>query len=44
MPDIEVRDLRKTFVVPVREAVLRPAVRSLVRRDHREVLTRQAFA
>jgi ABC-2 type transport system ATP-binding protein len=37
MPDIEVRELRKTFVVPVREAGLRAAVRSLVRRDHREV-------
>ncbi len=37
MPDIVVRDLRKTFVVPVREAGLRAAVRSLVRREHREV-------
>jgi ABC-2 type transport system ATP-binding protein len=37
MRDIEVRDLRKTFVVPVREAGLRAAMRSLVRRDHREV-------
>jgi ABC-2 type transport system ATP-binding protein len=37
MPDIEVRDLRKTFVVPVREAGLRASVRSLVRREHREV-------
>jgi ABC-type uncharacterized transport system permease subunit len=37
MRDIEVRDLRKTFVVPVREAGLRAAVRSLVRRDHHEV-------
>ena len=37
MPDIEVRELRKTFVVPVREAGLRAAVRSLVRREHREV-------
>jgi ABC-2 type transport system ATP-binding protein len=37
MPDIVVHDLRKTFVVPVREAGLRAAVRSLVRREHREV-------
>ncbi len=37
MPDIVVRDLRKTFVVPVREAGLRAAVRSLVRREHRQV-------
>jgi ABC-2 type transport system ATP-binding protein len=37
MPDIEVRDLRKTFVVPVREAGLWASVRSLVRREHREV-------
>ncbi|HEX8862735.1 MAG TPA: ATP-binding cassette domain-containing protein, partial [Actinomycetes bacterium] len=37
MPDIEVRDLRKTFVVPVREAGLRASVRSLVRREQREV-------
>jgi ABC-2 type transport system ATP-binding protein len=37
MRDIEVRDLRKTFVVPVREAGLRAAMRSLVRRDHHEV-------
>jgi ABC-2 type transport system ATP-binding protein len=37
MPDIEVRDLRKTFVVPVREAGLWASVRSLVRREHHEV-------
>jgi ABC-2 type transport system ATP-binding protein len=37
MPDVVVRDLRKTFVVPVREAGLRAALRSLVRREHREV-------
>ncbi|HKO84611.1 MAG TPA: ATP-binding cassette domain-containing protein [Actinomycetota bacterium] len=37
MSDIEVRDLRKAFVVPVREAGLRASVRSLVRREHREV-------
>src|SRR5262245_45710650 len=37
MPDIKVAGLRKTFVVPVREAGLRAAVRSLVRRDHSEV-------
>ena len=37
MPDIVVGDLRKTFVVPVREAGLRAAMRSLVRREHREV-------
>jgi ABC-2 type transport system ATP-binding protein len=39
MPDpaIRVRDLVKTFRVPVREAGLRAAVRSLVRREHREV-------
>jgi ABC-2 type transport system ATP-binding protein len=37
MSDVIVRDLRKTFVVPVREAGLRAALRSLVRREHREV-------
>src|SRR6266536_2803601 len=37
MPDVVVHDLRKTFVVPVREAGLRAALRSLVRREHREV-------
>ena len=39
MPDpaIHVADLRKTFRVPVREAGLGAAVRSLVRREHREV-------
>jgi ABC-2 type transport system ATP-binding protein len=37
MPDIKVAGLRKTFVVPVREAGLRAALRSLVRRDHSEV-------
>jgi ABC-2 type transport system ATP-binding protein len=36
-PDIDVADLRKTFVVPVREAGLRAAARSLVRRRHRQV-------
>jgi ABC-2 type transport system ATP-binding protein len=36
-PDVEVADLRKTFVVPVREAGLRAAVRGLVRRHHRQV-------
>ena len=35
--DIDVADLRKTFVVPVREAGLRAAVRGLVRRRHRHV-------
>jgi ABC-2 type transport system ATP-binding protein len=35
--DIDVADLRKTFVVPVREAGLRAAVRGLVRRRHRQV-------
>jgi ABC-2 type transport system ATP-binding protein len=37
MSDVVVRDLRKTFVVPVREAGLRASVRSLVRREHRQV-------
>ena len=36
-PAIRVADLRKTFSVPVREAGLRAAVKSLVRREHREV-------
>src|SRR6266545_573215 len=36
-PDIFVQDLRKTFVVPTREAGLRAALRSLVRREHRDV-------
>ena len=36
-PDIDVAELRKTFVVPVREAGLRAAVRGLVRRRHRQV-------
>jgi ABC-2 type transport system ATP-binding protein len=36
-PDIDVAALRKTFVVPVREAGLRAAVRGLVRRRHRQV-------
>ena len=36
-PDVHVADLRKTFVVPVREAGLRAALRSLVRRKHKEV-------
>ena len=39
MPDpaVLVADLRKTFVVPEREAGLRHALRSLVRRRTREV-------
>jgi viologen exporter family transport system ATP-binding protein len=37
VPVIEVNDLSKTFLVPEREAGLREAVRSLVRRRHREV-------
>ena len=36
-PAIDVAGLRKTFVVPVREAGLRAAVRGLVRRRHRQV-------
>ena len=36
-PAIHVADLRKTFNVPVREAGLRAAVKSLVRRETREV-------
>jgi ABC-2 type transport system ATP-binding protein len=36
-PAIRVRDLVKTFRVPVREAGLAAAVRSLVRREHRDV-------
>jgi ABC-2 type transport system ATP-binding protein len=36
-PDVDVAELRKTFVVPVREAGLRAAVRGLVRRRHRQV-------
>jgi len=36
-PVIHVADLRKTFVVPVREAGLRAAMRSLFRRKTREV-------
>jgi ABC-2 type transport system ATP-binding protein len=36
-PAIRVHDLRKLFRVPVREAGLGAAVRSLVRREHREV-------
>jgi ABC-2 type transport system ATP-binding protein len=36
-PAIRVRDLRKTFRVPEREAGLRASVRSLVRRTHRDV-------
>jgi ABC-2 type transport system ATP-binding protein len=34
---VHVRDLRKTFRVPVREAGLRAALRSLVQREHREI-------
>ena len=36
-PAVRVTDLQKTFRVPVREAGLGAAVRSLVRREHREV-------
>jgi ABC-2 type transport system ATP-binding protein len=36
-PAIRVADLRKTFNVPVREAGLRAALKSLVRRESREV-------
>jgi viologen exporter family transport system ATP-binding protein len=36
-PTVHVDDLRKTFVVPEREAGLRAAIRSLVRRKTREV-------
>jgi ABC-2 type transport system ATP-binding protein len=36
-PVIHVADLRKTFRVPVREGGLRASVRSLVRREHRDV-------
>jgi ABC-2 type transport system ATP-binding protein len=36
-PDIDVTALRKTFVVPVREAGLQAAVRGLVRRRHLQV-------
>jgi ABC-2 type transport system ATP-binding protein len=36
-PAIRVRDLRKTFRVPVRQAGLGAALRSLVRREHREI-------
>jgi ABC-2 type transport system ATP-binding protein len=36
-PEIDVAGLRKTFVVPVREAGLRAAVRGLVRRRHHQV-------
>src|SRR5260221_14541232 len=36
-PAIHVEALRKTFKVPVREAGLRAAVKSLVRRETREV-------
>ena len=37
-PDIHVSLLRKTFVVPVREAGLRAAIRGLVRRTNRTVV------
>jgi ABC-2 type transport system ATP-binding protein len=37
VPDIRIKDLRKTFVVPVREAGLRAASRSLFRRQHKQV-------
>jgi ABC-2 type transport system ATP-binding protein len=36
-PAIHTKELRKTFVVPVREAGLRAATRSLIRRKHKEV-------
>jgi ABC-2 type transport system ATP-binding protein len=36
-PAIHVRDLRKIFHVPVREGGLAAALRSLVRREHREI-------
>ena len=36
-PTIRVRDLRKTFNVPVREGGLSAAARSLVRRETREI-------
>src|SRR4029079_15960716 len=36
-PAIHVADLRKTFTVPVREGGLGAAIRSLVRRKHREI-------
>jgi ABC-2 type transport system ATP-binding protein len=36
-PTVRVSELRKTFLVPEREAGLRAAVRGLVRRKHREV-------
>src|SRR5436305_15314218 len=36
-PAIRVADLRKSFRVPVREGGLGAALRSLVRREHREV-------
>jgi ABC-2 type transport system ATP-binding protein len=37
-PAIRVADLRKTFRVPVREGGLGAALRSLVRREHREIV------
>src|SRR5438270_11077761 len=36
-PTIEVRDLRKTFVIPEREAGLAASVRSLIRRKTKQV-------
>ena len=36
-PAIRIADLRKTFRVPVREGGLGAALRSLVRRQHREI-------
>jgi ABC-2 type transport system ATP-binding protein len=36
-PTIRVRDLRKTFTVPVREGGLSAAARSLVKREHRDI-------
>ena len=36
-PVIAVADLRKIFRVPVREGGLRSAIRSLLRREHRDV-------
>ncbi len=36
-PAVHVQDLRKTFRVPIRDEGLRNAMRSLVRREHRDV-------
>ncbi|MCC9078975.1 ATP-binding cassette domain-containing protein [Litorilinea aerophila] len=37
-PAIHLRDLRKVYVVPIREAGIQAALRSLVRRQHREIV------